>query len=99
MNEGLAVRLLVVALAGVTGVVLASIPVSTALRADAAVATEGVAATSGSPTPSGTDDYDSKVGGPHQDTSVESTGRAVTTGRLVAIIVVAGLTIAVVVFL
>ncbi|MGY4642515.1 hypothetical protein [Cellulomonas sp. URHB0016] len=46
------------------------------------------------PTPVRSTDYDNQVGGPHQDTDVEQTGRAVSSGDRVAILAVVVVTAA-----
>ena len=101
----LALRLFVVAAAAVLGVLTAVLTTAGAPAhadgahgAHAAVAvagTESSSATSGAPSQDATEDYDSEVGGPHQDTPSERTGESVTTGRLVfiGIVVVVTLTI------
>ncbi|WP_315096672.1 hypothetical protein [uncultured Cellulomonas sp.] len=51
------------------------------------------------PSPDQATDYDDGVGGPHQDTPEEMTGRAVSTGTVVFIVAVLLVTAAVVVAL
>ncbi|WP_028047996.1 hypothetical protein [Cellulomonas sp. URHE0023] len=43
-----------------------------------------------------TTDYDDKVGGPHQDTPAEQTGRAVTPARLALMVTVAVVTLGII---
>jgi hypothetical protein len=51
---------------------------------------------SDAPAPQTTTDYDNRVGGPHQDTPEEQTGRAVSPARLALILAVVVVTVGIV---